>query len=121
MTRQLDLDAYAPEALEVQLGGERYRFRVLSLQDCLYLMAKAGGVDGADPDPQVIADLLNRVLDLLVDQDEREAFESLDLPRQMVLLKFLVSAAREAASVFEGQSKKKPTSRRPRARRRKPR
>ena len=106
MTRQLNLDAYAPEPLEVQLDDETYRFHDLTLQDCLYLMGKADALDQEEPDPQVIADLLNRVLGLLVEQEAREKFEQLDLARQMVFLKFLVRATQEAAAVVEDPEKK---------------
>ena len=101
MPKILNLDAYAAEPLAVQLDGRSYRFRALSFADALYFMQKAEALDAERPDPEAVAGILNRVLDLLVEQDARAAFEALDLARQFALIRFLLQESKAAASVVE--------------------
>jgi len=101
MPKVFNLDAYTVEPLEVQLDGRTYRFRLLSFGDALYFMAKAEALDVERPDPEAVAGILNRVLDLLMEQDARASFEALDLARQFALIRFLLQESKAAASAVE--------------------
>jgi hypothetical protein len=105
MPKVLNLDAYTVEPLEVQLDGGTYRFRALSFADALFFMQQAEALDAERPDPRAVAGILNRVLDLLMEQDARAAFEALDLARQFALLRFLVGESKGAASAVEAEGK----------------
>jgi hypothetical protein len=101
MPKILNLDAYTAEPLAVRLEGRTYRFRALSFGDALYFMQQAEALDAERPDPEALAGILNRVLDLLVEQEARTAFEALALAAQFALIRFLVQESKTAASVVE--------------------